>query len=84
MGRGPITGRFRAGIVSSFCGLARMNRLVLFAYQRELQPSADFLKLMLSDKLRLERFDWDGHALFVEDPQKFNHALEDLPQTIPT
>src|SRR5205807_2487113 len=58
-------------------GLARMNRPVLFAYQPELQPSADYLKSKLGDKLRLERFDGDGHALFVDDPEKFNHALEE-------
>jgi len=64
-------------------GLARMNRPVLFAYQPESQPSADYLKSKLGDKLRLERFDGDGHALFVDDPQKFNRALEDFLQTLP-
>jgi non-heme chloroperoxidase len=64
-------------------GLARMNRPVLFAYQPESQGSADFLKLKLGDKLRLERFDGDGHALFVDDPEKFNHMLEEFVQGLP-
>jgi microsomal epoxide hydrolase len=64
-------------------GLARMSRPVLFAYQPESQQSADYLKSKLGDKLRLERFDGDGHALFVDDPEKFNHVLEDFLQTLP-
>ena len=64
-------------------GLARMNRPVLFAYQPESQPSADFLKSKLGNKLRLERFEGDGHALFVDDPDKFNHVLEDFVQGLP-
>jgi microsomal epoxide hydrolase len=64
-------------------GLARMNRPVLFAYQPESQPSADFLKSKLGDKLRLERFEGDGHALFVDDSDKFNRVLEDFVQGLP-
>jgi microsomal epoxide hydrolase len=64
-------------------GLAKMNRPVLFMYQPESQPSADFLQLKLGDKLRLERFDGDGHALFIDDPEKFNHVLEGFLQTLP-
>src|ERR1700680_2931340 len=40
---------------------ARMNRPVLFAYQPDSQPSADFLKAKLGDNVRLKRFDGDGH-----------------------
>ncbi len=64
-------------------GLAKMNRPVLFAYQPESQPTADYLKLQLTDKLRLESFDGDGHALFVDDPEKFNHALEEFIKALP-
>jgi non-heme chloroperoxidase len=64
-------------------GLARMNRPVLFAYQPESQPSADFVATKLGDKLRLERFEGDGHALFVDDPEKFNRILEDFVQSLP-
>jgi non-heme chloroperoxidase len=53
---------------------------VLFAYQPESQTSADYLQLKLGDKLRLEKFEGDGHALFVDDPEKFNHVLEDFLQ----
>ncbi len=64
-------------------GLARMNRPVLFAYQPESQATADFLKSKLGDKLRLERFDGDGHALFVDDPEKFNNVLEEFIKSLP-
>ena len=64
-------------------GLAKMNRPVLFAYQPESQGSADFLKSKLGDKLRLERFDGDGHALFVDEPEKFNQVLEQFIQSLP-
>jgi non-heme chloroperoxidase len=64
-------------------GLARVNttRPLLFMYQPESQPSADYLKSKLNDKVQLERFDGDGHALFVDDPEKFNHVLEDFLQS---
>jgi non-heme chloroperoxidase len=69
-------------------GLARLsemksNRPVLFTYQPESQQTADYLKSKLGDKLQLERFDGDGHALFVDDPEKFNHVLEEYLQTLP-
>ena len=64
-------------------GLAKMNRPVLFAYQPESQPSADYLKSKLGDKLRLERFDGDGHALFVDEPERFNRVLEEFVKSLP-
>ncbi len=64
-------------------GLAKMNRPVLFAYQPESQATADFLKLKLGDRLRLERFDGDGHALFVDEPEKFNQVLEEFVKSLP-
>jgi pimeloyl-ACP methyl ester carboxylesterase len=60
-----------------------MNRPVLFAYQPDSQASADFLKSKLGDKVRLERFDGDGHALFVDDPEKFNRVLEEFIHSLP-
>jgi non-heme chloroperoxidase len=62
---------------------ARINRPMLFAYRPESQPSADFLKAKLSDKVRLERFDEDGHALFVDDPVKFNRMVDEFIQSLP-
>ncbi|MFZ0818419.1 MAG: alpha/beta hydrolase [Candidatus Sulfotelmatobacter sp.] len=64
-------------------GLARVNRPMLFMYQPDTQPTADFLKLKLGDKVRLEKFDGDGHALFVDDPEKFNRVLEEFLQSLP-
>ena len=64
-------------------GFARMNRPVLFAYQPDSQATADFLKSKLGDRLRLERFDGDGHALFVDDPEKFNGVVEEFIHNLP-
>ena len=64
-------------------GLAKMDRPVLFAYQPESQPSADYLKSQLGEKLKLERFDGDGHALFVDEPEKFNRVLEEFVKGLP-
>jgi non-heme chloroperoxidase len=61
---------------------ARVNRPVLFAYQPGSQQSADFLQSKLRDKVRLERFDGDGHALFVDDPDRFNRVLEEFVQSL--
>ncbi len=63
-------------------GFARMDRPLLFTYQPETQQSADFLKSKLGDKVRLERFDGDGHALFVDEPEKFNRVLEEFLQSL--
>ena len=62
-------------------GDAKSTTPVLFAYQPETQQTADYLKMKLGDKLRLEIFEGDGHALFVDDPEKFNHVLESFLQT---
>ena len=61
----------------------RINRPVLFAYQPSTQKTADLLKAKLGEKLQLERFDGDGHALFIDDPDKFNQVLEHFLQKLP-
>ena len=70
---------FAPGLTS----LAKMktNQPVLFMYQPESQPSADYLQSKLGDKLRLEKFEGDGHAPFVDNHEKFNHVLKDFLQT---
>ena len=57
---------------------ARLNRPVLFLYQPTMQQSADFVKSKLGDKVRIQRFDGDGHALFVDDPENFDRVLEEF------
>jgi non-heme chloroperoxidase len=64
-------------------GFARINRPVLFAYQPQTQATADLLKSKLGDSIRLEKFDGDGHALFVDDPDKFNRVLEEFLTGLP-
>ena len=69
--------------VKDFSGtFAKMNRPMLFTYQPETQPTADLLKSKLGEKVRLERFDGAGHALFVDDPEKFNRVLEEFLQSL--
>lgn len=62
---------------------ARIDHPMLFVYEPALQPNADFLKAKLGDRIRLERFDGDGHALFVDDPEKFNRVVDDFVQGLP-
>ncbi|HTC55438.1 MAG TPA: alpha/beta hydrolase [Candidatus Sulfotelmatobacter sp.] len=64
-------------------GLAKINKPLLFTYQPETQQTADYLKSKLGDKVQLEKFEGDGHALFVDDPEKFNHVLEEFLKTLP-
>jgi non-heme chloroperoxidase len=64
-------------------GFAKVDRPVLFAYQPEMQATADLLKTKFGDRVRLEKFDGDGHALFVEDTEKFNRVLEEFVQSLP-
>ena len=59
-------------------GFTRLNRPVLFAYQPDSQATADLLKTKLADKVQLKKFDGDGHALFVDDPEKFNAVLAEF------
>lgn len=63
-------------------GVARMTRPVLFAYQPETQSSADFLQAKLGSGVRLQRFEGAGHALFVDEPEKFNRVLDDFLQSL--
>jgi non-heme chloroperoxidase len=70
--------------VQDFSGaFARLNRPVLFLYQPTMQQSADFVKSKLGDKVRIKRFDGDGHALFVDDPENFNRVLREFLKELP-
>jgi hypothetical protein len=64
--------------------LAKINHPVLFADRPDSQPSADFLKSRLGDKLQRDRFDGDGRALFVIDPEKSNPLLEEFAGSLPS
>jgi len=67
--------------VKDFSGaFAAMNRPMLFTFQPEMQKSADYLKSKLGEKVRLERFEGDGHALFVDEPEKFNRVVGEFVQ----
>jgi len=53
---------------------------IFFAYTPQAQETADFLKSKLGEKLQLEKFEDVGHALFVDDAEKFNRVLEAFMQ----
>jgi non-heme chloroperoxidase len=63
---------------------AKMNRPMMFAYAPSTQPTADLLKTRLGDKVRLEKFDSSGHALFVDEPERFNRVLGEFIQSLGT
>jgi non-heme chloroperoxidase len=56
---------------------------VLFTYPPDRQPSAGLTESKLGNAVRRERFDGDGHALFVDEPEKFNRVLEEFLQSLP-
>lgn len=75
---------YNVAVVKNFAsGFAKINRPVLFVYEPDTQQSADFLKSKLGDDIRLERFDGDGHALFVDEPERFDQVLEEFLQSLP-
>jgi pimeloyl-ACP methyl ester carboxylesterase len=63
-------------------GLAKMNRPILFAFQASSQGSADYLKAKFGDKVKFEQFEGVGHALFVDDPEKFNRVVDEFAQSL--
>jgi non-heme chloroperoxidase len=63
--------------------LAKVDRPLMFAHTPQTQQTADLLQTRLGDNVRLERFGDDGHALFVDDPERFNRVLEDFVQKLP-
>lgn len=69
--------------VSDFSGaFARIDRPLLFAYEPVLQANADYLQGQLGSRIQLERFDHAGHALFVEDPIRFNGLIDTFVQSL--
>jgi microsomal epoxide hydrolase len=66
--------------VNDFSGFDKMNKPVLFIYEPGLQQTADFVKAKFGDKVRLEKFEDAGHALFVDDADRFNHLIDDFVQ----
>jgi non-heme chloroperoxidase len=68
--------------VKDFSGFDKINKPVLFVYEPGLQQTADFLKTKLGDKVRLEKFEDAGHALFVDDAERFNRVLDEFAQSV--
>jgi microsomal epoxide hydrolase len=62
--------------------LGKVDRPLMFTYTPQTQQTADLLKARLADKVRLERFGDDGHALFLDDPARFNRVLENFVQKL--
>ncbi|RYZ66306.1 MAG: alpha/beta hydrolase [Proteobacteria bacterium] len=55
--------------------LTRVKKPLVFAYTPSLQKNADFLKAKLGEKVQLVRFEESGHALFADEPAKFNQMI---------
>lgn len=63
--------------------VAKVSKPVMFAYTPNMQASADFLKSKLGDNVRLEKFADDGHALFVDNPIRFNKLVAEFVEGLP-
>lgn len=57
---------------------ARLSRPMIFAYQGLLDQGAAYLRAQLGPRVQLERFDDAGHALFVDDPERFNRMVAEF------
>jgi non-heme chloroperoxidase len=62
---------------------AKINRPMMFAHTPWTQTTADLLKTKFGDKVRLEKFEGSGHALFVDEPEKFNRVLGEFMTSLP-
>ncbi len=60
--------------------LPKLDRPVMFAAQAGFKAQADLLKAKIPSA-RVELFEGTGHALFVDDPERFNKALDDFLKT---
>jgi len=56
---------------------AKLDKPVLFAYEPQLAATAQIVKTKLPSA-RLENFEDAGHALFVDDAERFNKLLDDF------
>ena len=64
-------------------GLKKLNRPLMFASQGD-TPSAQ-AKIVLAEvpAARVEAFPSSGHALFLDDPERFNRVLGDFIGSLP-
>ncbi|WP_246368425.1 alpha/beta fold hydrolase [Aurantimonas endophytica] len=71
-------------VSNDFSGaFSRLSRPLLFAYQELLQQGADYLKSQLGERIQMERFDAAGHAVFVDNPVRFNAMIDEFVQRLP-
>ena len=63
--------------------IAKMDRPVLIACQAAMKSFAADLIVSAMPATRVELFEDAGHALFVDDAQRFNTVLEDFIQHLP-
>jgi microsomal epoxide hydrolase len=61
----------------------KLDRPVLLTHQTETKSTADLIKSILPSA-RVEQFDDAGHALFVDDADRFNSVLEDFIAHLPS
>jgi non-heme chloroperoxidase len=60
----------------------RISRPLIFAYQDLLTDGANYLKAQLGSRIQLEHFDVEGHALFVDNPVRFNGMIDDFVSSL--
>jgi len=63
--------------------LAKFARPTLMVITKSPFDSASFEMLKRIPGARLEQFDDAGHALFVDDPERFNALLDGFLQALP-
>ncbi len=61
--------------------LAKLDRPVMYAYTPQLNDSAALVKKHVP-AARLELFETAGHALFVDEAERFNRVLEDFIRSL--
>jgi len=60
--------------------LAKLDKPVLFVYEPQLAATAQIVKTKLPSA-RIENFEDAGHALFIDDAERFNKLLEEFVST---
>ena len=72
-----------AAVKDFSAALAKVNKPLLFTYQPQTQATADLLKTKLGDQAQTEKFDDAGHALFIDDADRFNQVVEKFVDSLP-
>jgi non-heme chloroperoxidase len=64
-------------------GLKKLNRPLMFASRGDVPTAQGKTVLAEVPSARLEMFPGSGHALFLDDPERFNRVLGDFIRSVP-